>query len=499
MKKSETVFCTLVLAVCLASFYFITADSVFTVHDDILTYMQVLRGNLLQTAADDAMHGRIGHIPLTLLLYIPYFFRSVQAIRIFSLLSVMFDMTALFCLVRRVSGPHAAWLTSVLFISFACISNQHNLFVSYTLGHQIPSGLVLFALNEFIKYYSSGKKQNLIVSAVLLVSASALYEACTAYIIMFVFAAVYMNRKKSSLSPVKTITDIRWHIILTAVFTGIYAVWRIFYPSDYDGSVLYFGNIPRSLNTLVRYSAGMIPGLPASAMYIKKYITAEQFTGSLKIWMAASPLLASAAFYILFPKIRSDFRRIPALLFCLCGILVPNIIISFTPKYTEWTAGNSYSYVTSFYSYFFIIPAAVIILKFIIRKNSKTALVAASCLVFTVSLVCTLGNAAWNCFFSSNLQRYRAFENAVSSDYFESLEDGTTVYIPDYQGIHGNMDTTKDFASVFSSSDIYFCTSESEIDFSRPAVILKYDNVSGTVTFGTLSEDLTYTAEIILG
>ena len=83
----------------MVSFFLITADSVFTVHDDILTYMQVERGNLWQTAVDDAKHGRVGHIPLTFLLYIPYFFKSPLIVRAFGTGAVLFDMAGIYYLV----------------------------------------------------------------------------------------------------------------------------------------------------------------------------------------------------------------------------------------------------------------------------------------------------------------------------------------------------------------------------------------------------------------
>ena len=58
IKKYALPLGIITLVLCMASFFLITADSVFTVHDDILTYMQVERGNLWQTAVDDAKHGR---------------------------------------------------------------------------------------------------------------------------------------------------------------------------------------------------------------------------------------------------------------------------------------------------------------------------------------------------------------------------------------------------------------------------------------------------------
>lgn len=470
----------------------ITAESVFTVHDDILTYMQVKQGNLLQTAVDDAKHGRIGHIPLTFLLYIPYFFSSTTAVRICAAFSIVFDMTALYCLVKNNISREAAFLTSLLFISFACISNQHNLFVSYIIGHQIPSGLVLFSLNEFTKYYNKKKKNiYLIRSAALLFIASFLYEACAAYIILFLFIAMYKNKGNIFKNSADVLIDTHYHILFLLAFVLIYVLWRRAYPSDYEGAQLYFGNIPQSIKALLKYSFGMIPGLPAAAMLIKKYITPQEFKESLSLLMLISPVLTAVCFFIVFPKIKQCKNKSALILLCAAGIVTPNLIISFTPKYTEWAGSNSYSYVTSFYSYFFLIPMFLLILKSVVKTNSKAVMTLLSTFVFAVSLTCTLNNAAWNVYFRKNLNRYEAFSAAVKSSYFDTLENGTTVFIPDYTGIHNDMSITKSFAAIYTDSDITFSNNSDEIDFSSPVVFLKYYPETNTMTAGTLNSDFT--------
>lgn len=492
IKRINSILRISVIAVCLFSFFMITADSIFTVHDDILTYMQVQQGDLWQTALNDAKHGRIGHIPLTWLLYIPYFFKSTLAVRSFSMAAVIFDMTALYCLIKNNIDKNAAWLSCLLFISFACISNQHNLFVSYILGHQIPSGMILFSLNEFTKYYSSRHKASTLVkSALLLFTASFLYEACAAYIIIFVLIAMYKNKGNIFKNCARILYDTHYHILFLLLFTIIYMLWRRAYPSDYDGAKLFFGNIPQSLVTMFRYSFGMTPCLPAAAMIIKKYITAKEFHSSVSIFMIISPVISAAAFFFIFPKIKECKNKGALALLCTAGIITPNLIISFTPKYSEWTSQNSYSYVTSFYSYFFLIPLFLIILKSFIRTDSKPVMITVSLIVFAVSLISNLNNAAWNKYFAINLARYEAFSAAVSDDFFDTLENGTIVYIPDYSGIHNDMDVTRSFAAVYTDSDITFTNNPDDIDFSYPVVFLKYNSEDNTMIAGSLLPDLT--------
>ena len=490
IKKTNIFIFTSVLVLCVLFFFKSTADSVLTVHDDILTYMQVRQGTLWQTALDDAKHGRICHIPLTFLLYIPYMFNSVLMVRIFSMAAVLFDMTALYKLIKNNTDSYSAYLSCLLFIAFACISNQHNLLVSYIIGHQIPIGIMLFSINSFTEYYNSKHKTStLIKSALLFFAASFLYEACAAYILIFIFIAMYKNNGNIFRNCTRIIYDTHFHFLLLFLYTLIYFGWRKFYPSDYEGAKLYFGDIPQSFITMIKYSAGMIPGLPALAMVVKKYITFEEFRSALNIGNIVVPLITAITFYFVFPKIKNPKNKLACALLCIAGIIIPNLIISFTPKYAEWTKGSSYSYVTSFYSYFFMIPLFLIVLKTIFRNNSKPVMIFLSSIVFCISFVSSAGNTAWNVYFGKNLERYKAFSAAVSSSYFDNLEDGTTVYIPDYTGIHNSMDITKSFAAIYTSADINFTNKIETIDFSHPAVFLKYSPEDKSMTAGNLNAD----------
>ncbi len=480
----------------MASFYLITADSVFTVHDDILTYMQVQRGNLWQTAVDDAKHGRVGHIPLTFLLYIPYFFKSPLIVRAFSAGAVLFDMAGLYYLVKNNTNRRAGLLSCILFISFACISNQHNLFVSYIIGHQIPSGMVLFALGIFTKYYPERKgRKKLIASAVLLTCASLLYEACTAYILLFLLTAYLKNEGKFTEKVLKALKDNIIHFAFLAFYVLGYYLWRRSFPSDYSGSVLAFDNIPQSFITMFRYSFGMVPELPAAAMLIKGYVPVSEILSELKLWMLTAPLAAAVSFGILFPETEIKQKKGTLILYCLAGIVIPNLIISFTPKYAEWTKTGSYSYVTSFYSYFFLIPLFILVLKCIVKNENRVSVTVLSVLVFAVSLVSSVNNAAWNRYFRTDLERYKAFSDAVSSDYFDALEDGTTVYIPDYAGIHHDMSITESFVSIYTDADLTFTNEPENIDFARHVIMLKYDPEQKTVSCGKMSQDMSFTPE----
>lgn len=475
---SEKTFLVASLLIVFLAYFFTTSESVLTVHDDILTYAEVCHGDLCKTVMDYAENGRISHIPMTALLWIPYYFKSVTAVRIFSALSVAFDMCGLYFLVKNNSAKNTAYLVCLLFISCACISNQHNLFVAYTFAHQLPVGFILFSLDLYIKYLKGGKKSAKTASALLFFIACFMYEAMTVFLLMFGGLSLCFNREKPFRRRFEIlIKDLFFHGLFLAVYLAVYCAWRYFHPSYYDGTRFYFKNLFLSLTALLKFSVGMFPTLPTVAMILKKYISPNEFIHSLSAWNFIAPILTGTAFYRVFPKIRKPEKMSTAVVFCVSGMLIPNILISLTEKYTYWAKQNAYSYVPSFYSYFFMIMLIVAVLTGLFRNPPKKTLFILSTAVSAVVLACSLGNTAWNTYFNNNLAKYIAFSEALSSDYFNDIEDGTIVYIPDFSGIHNDMNLTAYYAETIISADVAFTNDKSQLDFSVPVVAMYYDSV----------------------
>lgn len=481
---SEKTFLIAGIIILFLSYFFTTSESVLTVHDDILTYAEVLHGDLVGTVKSYAVNGRISHIPMTFLLWIPYYFHSVTAVRIFSAISVLFNMSGLYVLIKNNSGRYNAYLACLLFISFACISNQHNLFVAYTFAHQLPIGIILFSLDLYIKYLKYDKLRHKITSSILFFTACFMYEAVTVFFLMFAGISLYRNRNEKFSRRIKyMIKDVFFHGIFLFVYLAVYVLWRYFYPSYYDGTTFFLKNPLMSLLALFKFSLGMTPMLPSVAMLLKKYITWNEFIHSLSLWNILAPIIAGTAFYRVFPKIKKPEKTAPSVVLCISGMIVPNVLISLTEKYTYWAKQNAYSYVPSFYSYFFMIMLAVTLFSTFKRGNvEKSVEKVFSVCVALVTLVCSLGNTAWNTYFNKNLDRYKAFEKAVSSKYFDVIPDGTVIYIPDYSGIHNDMKLTEYYADVYISADVTFENNYNNIDFSKPVVSMLYDENTKKIT-----------------
>lgn len=502
IKKSGSLLALSVITVILVYFYKLTADSILTVQDDILTYMQVRQGDLWHKAVSDAMHGRITHIPLNLLLYVPYMARSHAVIRLFSVASVIFDMAALYTLVKNVTDRISAYMSCLLFISFACISNQHNLFTAYVLAHQITIGLVFLSINQFLLYYKDQQTRRLVLSAFFLFAASFLYEAMAVYIVIFIAAAMFNVTGNIFHNFVKILKDLRFHLIFMTVFIAAYLFWRRLFPSDYDGSTLYFGNIPGSLLTIAVYSLGMIPGLPLAALVASGKLHLSEIPQYFSYEWFIIPLVSTVTFYIMFPKIKPPKRRGLLIFICISCIILPNIPLGLTSKYISWIHEKSYSYVTSFYSYFFLILLFVLILNEIYskkKKKKKILLGLFTALVFVISLACSINNSIWNSIFSDQLRSYEAFDASVSDKYFETVESDAVIYIPDYKGIHNSMEITGEYAHIYLNPGITFENNRDSLDFSRPVICMRYDKKTGAMLIGRIDSDFNTSLVYVVG
>jgi 3D (Asp-Asp-Asp) domain-containing protein len=136
-----------------------------------------------------------------------------------------------------------------------------------------------------------------------------------------------------------------------------------------------------------------------------------------------------------------------------------------------------------------MIPLFLLLLRCVFKgKVTKTTLILLSSLVFVISLASTVGNTAWNTYFKKNLDRYNAFSAIVKADYFDIIPDGSIIYIPDYNGIHNDMEITKSFAKIYTTRDIYFENKEENLDFSKNIICMRYDHNSHAVIIGNIDE-----------
>ena len=290
-RRYEVTALLFVSAVFLAEIYPI----IFTVHDDILTYTLVRHGDLWKNAVDNMATGRLPQLWNTILLGLPmlpqkaWFYKAVSYTVLFA------DTWIFYCLAKKIFNHYAAVLGVALFWGMASITNQHNLFVSYILARQIVIGILMLSVYYFIEYYEKLQARYLWGSSLLYLAAGMLYEAAVPFGLVFFLIAL-----KAETSWKQKVISVALPGMLAVLWLAVYFGWQAKYPTAYDGGTLYFGDILRSLWSVMMYSFGSFPLYSLVIGIVKGHISLNECAFPIA-GLAASAVTAAMWYWIL-PK-----------------------------------------------------------------------------------------------------------------------------------------------------------------------------------------------------
>ena len=442
---------------------------IFTVHDDILTYTLVRHGDLWENAWDNMMTGRLPQLWNTILLGLPMLPQKVWFYKSVSYIVLALDTWAFYCLAKRVFGDQAAILGIGLFWGIANITNQHNLFVSYVLARQMVIGILLMSIYFFIKYYDDSKTRYLWYSSLLYLLAGMLYEAAVPFGLVFLLIAI-----KQKETWKRRILSVALPAILAFVWLIIYFGWQSQHPTSYDGGMLYFGDVVRSLWSAFMYSLGAFPLYSLVIGVVKGHVSLKECVFPV-MGLVSSGIIAAMWYHIL-PKINWGKDKRYSLAVTGVCIFLPNLILGFTPKYMEWNQKMVYTYLTTFYSYFFLLMFVIIGSAAVYSRCRKKRffLRVTTGIVFFLSLTAAINNRLWKEEFAFLEDKYKAFDQAVQSPEFLRYDSGTYVYIPDYIGINGSMQYTQYYSKLYSDKNYEFRKKSEALDFTHPVVEFRY-------------------------
>ena len=454
-----------VAAVFLAEIYPI----IFTVHDDILTYTLVRHGDLWKNAVDNMETGRLPQLWNTILLGLPMLPQKAWFYKVVSYIVLLADTWIFYCLAKKIFNHYAAALGVALFWGLASITNQHNLFVSYILARQIVIGILMLSIYWFIQYYEKLHARYLWGSSFLYLAAGMLYEAAVPFGLVFFLIAL---REEASWK--RKVVSVALPGMLAVLWLVVYFGWQAKYPTAYDGGSLYFGDVLRSLWSAIMYSFGSFPLYSLVIGIVKGHVSLKECAFPVA-GFAASVVTATMWYWIL-PKIHWEKGKRYSLAIIGICIFLPNLILGFTPKYMEWNRRMVYTYLTTFYSYFFLLLFLVVASGAIYQKcrKKKLFLGITTAIIFLLSLTSAINNRLWKMEFDFLEDKYKAFDQALQSPLLLQYETGTYVYIPDYIGINGSMEYTQYYSKLYTDNTYEFRKDPNSLDFNHPVVEFRY-------------------------
>lgn len=497
INKREKIFYLFCFVFCFGLLFVNIYNIMFTVHDDLRTYTTVMNGTLMDNAVHSAKDtGRISHLWNHILLGIPFYFNNQLIYKIISCSSLLFDFGALFLLLKNHVSYRFAVVTTVLTSAYSSVSPYHNLLVSYALCHQIPIGLLLLSLNFYLFYTENRKKSELIKCCLFLLASCMIYEAFILSLVIFGITALISSYKKTH-NAVQCIKQ-SMHLLIVpvitaAAYTCIYLIWQTKYPPAYEGIELCLTSPISSIKALFKYSVGFFPLVEFIAVIRNNEIDLSSFSIIPSILSIVKAVFVSALFITILKKIK--FRKIIVFTMIIsgCGIFIPNLAMSFSKKYISWSEQGVYAYLSSFYSFIFLmifICASAVLLYDIVGKKLKPLFCAAAAvIVFTVSLIADFNTLFWKQTFEPQFLKYQNFNKAISSEIISSGNSKLDFYLPENNGIHYEAAYTLEYIKIYVKNAENIYVKDETPSFENKTICIRYTENYEAALVGIIDEN----------
>ncbi|MCQ2416403.1 MAG: hypothetical protein MJ071_01170 [Oscillospiraceae bacterium] len=487
---------------CAASFwlFYQIYPIIFATHDDMVHYTVAKSGHLWREAFEAAKRSRISQLWNYFLVSVPFFGDKVWFYKAIAYATFWFDIFSGWLLLKNHVSRSFADLSAILVVSWACISNYHNLLISYAFCHQLPIAFLFLSLNAYGNYLKDNSRKAVIRSAVYLLLACMIYEAFVAALLLFAVWAMIDEGKRQHKSYFsflqKASRKILPQLSLLSVYLIIYYGWRILYPTQYDGVTVSFKEPFMSMATALFYGISFFP-VTAIMDYAKNNVIGLKEVWhalSLPAWIVSG--LTAGVFGVLLPKIKIGKEKMTRLsILSFLGIFVPVLVISLSEKYPEWVRVRAIGYLPSYYSYFFLVAFLLTVMvrlyhSFSERYNQRTVhgiLVAG---VFCITLTANVVTSLWRPFFDVLSLRYRNFDYVVSSDTAMALDEEWQYYAPDNPGIHSNSYYTMKYLQLYNPSEVTFWSKEEQLQDEKRIFCVRMPISYSWAVMGEVDTDL---------
>ncbi|MDO4864588.1 MAG: hypothetical protein Q4A05_10510, partial [Ruminococcus sp.] len=452
LKKIEPAewFCIAVFAIAALFFFYEIYPIIFATHDDMRNYTLVRRHDLVANAIHSAKSGRISHLWNHLLLGFPFILNKVWFYKLVSYSTVLFDVGAMMYFCARHIDRRIAWLSGATFMAFATISASHNLFIAYAFCHQLPIALFFISLHLFMLTLDKPKWQYTAISCLLFLICCMIYEAYIPFLAIYAAAAAIKPDKKVKGFGAFLLWIIKAMIPLTitaVAYLIVYKLWQYAYPSTYAGTQIYTDEPFVSLKAFFTFPFAIFPLYHVARLADTAPVASIH---SITVFGVVKALLISAAAVLIIPKVSEKLKTRNSLLLLVTGIFIPNLLTSVSKQHLDAFKRGAIEYVTSYYSYFFVIlfvcTAVCLLYECVRDKNLRMLVLAFVCVTaFVSSLTADMTVDHWKNYYTTVDRRYKNFDRTVASEEITDCDSDWQIYAPDNGGIHYEEPYTLDY------------------------------------------------------
>lgn len=431
----------------------------FTCADDFEYYNTLLSGKLAEDAQYYArMQGRFYFLITKPFYSLAYVFDNFMLNKFLQLFCLLLAYGSFAYLIKKLTRSKVFAMATGLFLLMATpiTINLHLPFFGYPCYFTFSFALFCLGCTLIVKYYETERYGFMISGAVVLFCAMLFYEV---YLLFLLFLACfllgrywYVNGIRGSLTSKKFYKELLPVVCCGCLYAGLYLFYRMQSPSAYTGNMVSSDfSLKNFFIILFNCTKGVFPlqnfRQMASTM-VQNSTLYEGHYKSLLFALTHAPLLAyvNAVLQMLLlcwlvRKMENMVSWKQLAVFVFLGAVLAfssHILIAVTPKYNnDWYSWMS-GYVTSFYSYFFIMLALVCIGYALLKVCYKVRILFWSCFVVLLGIV-GMGSVinqytnehasrAWQLYH----QRFVVLDEMFKVDAFQSLTAEDIVYVPEF-------------------------------------------------------------------
>ena len=178
--------------------------------------------------------------------------------------------------------------------------------------------------------------------------------------------------------------------------------------------------------------------------------------------------------------------------FCFIGMILPGMLVAVTNKFVDmiYKIGIK-SFGVSYYSYFFIIAWIAMSVVFVFQRIPiKKIFITIVMIVFAFITEFTfINNEYYIEVLSSQNDKYNLWCGVIETDYFKNLEEGAQIYLPEYIGIHYDINTLANYANNMCGTNITTTNDFDTLNFEKPVFYLNLDNNNKAVYLARIDKE----------
>jgi hypothetical protein len=424
--------------------------------DDVQNYLVVRKGQIIQNAFYAAqMSGRFYYYLVAYVMGIPFLSDNIFITKLFHLIPILTGVL-LFAkiLYDLTKSRELAFLYFLIFMVIAQISGHTSLFLTYSFYFTFSFDLLLLSFILLLKYLENHKKWILILSSLSYAIGLLFYETYLFYSLVFAIIILVYDLKKGDRYPTglkNAIFHFLPFFIVNVLYLVIYFVFRIYYPSKYEGSSFATAGITVGSFFNVLWS------LSNTAFPLRVWETSRDiFTGKSELvpgfspvvldviikgrveWIVKGILVGYCGYKLLtmIPRVKHKFL-LGSIAIAVLLIFMPQIPLALTPKYNFYVKYGMIGYIPTYFSLFGVVFILSILFGYLsglltrykILKRFLTIIVVTG--FFICSFLTDFSNYTIAKDVRSGNLRFYAMEDLIKSEKFQKIPGGSNIYAPD--------------------------------------------------------------------